>query len=618
MGHGRMDGHEARSPWRRLWRMVRFLDLRIHQKVALFSAGTAFWFVLSAVLAAWSLLAVRDGYRDLIGSAIPAQRLLGRIETGLEALDHDAQVLLDADLGDLARTGARSRLRSYELAAAASALGRAGGGLEPPARLLRQRIEALEEAFGKLLEAARERRRGDAPAPRLGPVHDRFEQRLAAAHGALKQLAEAQAARLPELAGQVDATIRASLVALVVLFALEVGLLMIFARLITASIVRPINAIRRQIRALADGEAELTEKVEVMSRDEIGRLTEEFNELTEVVHDMTSFKQVIEDDESLEDVYMRLGEVFTDKLGVPEYAVLEVSADERAMVVVDPRDGKSGPARCHSAVLANCELCRARKTGHLISSLDYPGVCTQFRGAPEQIHVCIPVITGGRPGAVVQLLFAAPEGDATETIRTTVFKAETYIKQSQSVIEAKHLLQTLRESALKDSLTGLFNRRFLQEHGDPLINGVVRRGKNVGLLMCDLDFFKQVNDQYGHDAGDAVLRETATVIRDSVREADIVVRFGGEEFLVLLMDVEPGESVQVAEKIRANVAATKLRVNGATVRKNISIGVSEYPHDTKAFWHAIKFADVALYEAKRSGRNRVVRFEAAMWQEEAF
>jgi len=163
-------------------------------------------------------------------------------------------------------------------------------------------------------------------------------------------------------------------------------------------------------------------------------------------------------------------------------------------------------------------------------------------------------------------------------------------------------------------MTGLYNRRFLQEHTAQIISGVLRRKTQIGLLVCDIDYFKQVNDTHGHDAGDQLLRETAIVLKNAVRESDIVIRFGGEEFLVLLMDVQSGDAVVVAEKIRQSIEKLKVTVGEKVLQKTISIGVAEFPGDTDGFWQAIKYADVALYRAKEGGRNQCVRFAPDMWQ----
>jgi diguanylate cyclase (GGDEF)-like protein len=156
----------------------------------------------------------------------------------------------------------------------------------------------------------------------------------------------------------------------------------------------------------------------------------------------------------------------------------------------------------------------------------------------------------------------------------------------------------------------------LQEYTEKIVAGVLRRGKAIGLIMCDLDYFKQVNDTYGHAAGDIVLQQTSKVIQQSIRESDIVIRFGGEEFLAVLLDISEGEGMIIAEKIRLNIQQLKIKVPEGVIQKTISMGVSEFPTDTGTMWSCIKFADVALYRAKEEGRNRSVRFTKDMWKEE--
>jgi diguanylate cyclase (GGDEF)-like protein len=227
------------------------------------------------------------------------------------------------------------------------------------------------------------------------------------------------------------------------------------------------------------------------------------------------------------------------------------------------------------------------------------------------------MIIGGSTGGVVQFLFERG-GEQTSDRTRKLFKAQQFINESLPVLEAKRLMNKLRESALKDSLTGLYNRRFLQEYMDTLVSGVMRRGRKLGLIMCDLDYFKQVNDVYGHSVGDAVLKETAALLTGNARASDLVIRFGGEEFLVVLLDVNEGDALKVAEKIRHAVEQAKIKVPDGVLKKTISMGISEFPVDTPGFWQAIKYADVALYRAKEEGRNRCVRFTPEMWKEEQF
>ena len=211
-----------------------------------------------------------------------------------------------------------------------------------------------------------------------------------------------------------------------------------------------------------------------------------------------------------------------------------------------------------------------------MSSFEFLGICRSFIPEAGIGHICIPLMTGGNTGGVVQLRLAAnAEGEMLDSSAAQkLFNAETYIDQSLSVIEAKRLMQTLRDSALIDPMTGLYNRRFLQEYTKQITSGVLRRKTQIGLLVCDLDYFKQVNDTHGHDVGDQILKETSVILKKMVRESDIVIRFGGEEFLVLLVDVSPGDAMIVAEKIRQAIEKMKVMVGAEVVQKTISIGAA--------------------------------------------
>ena len=388
------------------------------------------------------------------------------------------------------------------------------------------------------------------------------------------------------------------------------SLLAVFTILISKAIIKPIKSITRQIRSLWEGEVDFTQRIDISSKDETGKLSEDFNILMEGIHDLSTFKKIIEDDNNLEDVYFRLGKSFNEKIGLDAFVIYDVSSSLKKMKPVYPIIFNEKDLSCSEEILHNCDLCKVKKTGRIISSIEYPDICNQFKQGFEKVHVCIPMIIGGQAEGVVQFLFDRKNSNSSKDKR--MFKAEQYIKEALSVIEAKKLMNTLQESALKDSLTGLYNRRFLQEYTETLIAGVLRREKSVGLMMCDLDFFKQVNDLYGHNVGDNVLKETCEIIKKCIRSSDLVIRFGGEEFLVLMLDINGGETSQIADKIRETIEKTKIKVSDGVIKKTISIGISEFPTDAESFWQAIQFADAALYRAKDSGRNKVVRFTPDM------
>ena len=408
--------------------------------------------------------------------------------------------------------------------------------------------------------------------------------------------------------------------------ALAILLLTVFSYRLKVSITRPLKAITEQIKVLSEGEVDLTKQITVGSKDEIAELSANFNMLMHTIYDMNTFKKVIEEDDDLADVYLRLAKVFNETIGMDDVSMYEVSNRNKSMQILSTPYTKDDLC-CNREIFIDSSLCRARKTGHRVSSIEYPEICKQFIPATDKYYVCIPMIVGASIGGVVQFRFDKIMDEKkhkevtildSACIERQVLKAEQYIKESSAVIEAKRLTSALKESSVRDQMTGLYNRRFLEEYVETLIARVTRNKGVIGLLMCDLDFFKQVNDKFGHDAGDAVLKETAKVIAANARAADLTIRFGGEEFLVIVSDAREGESEVVAERIREKIEELKVKTSGGIIQKTISVGYSEFPKDTQNFWEAVKYADIALYKAKETGRNRCVRFEKEMWNKEAY
>jgi two-component system cell cycle response regulator len=164
------------------------------------------------------------------------------------------------------------------------------------------------------------------------------------------------------------------------------------------------------------------------------------------------------------------------------------------------------------------------------------------------------------------------------------------------------------ELAVTDPLTGLHNRRYLDNHLTVMFNRSMARGRPLSVLITDIDRFKHVNDTYGHDAGDEVLKEFASRVRSTVRGADLACRYGGEEFVVVMPDTSPEIAAGVAERLRAAVENTPftLRSAGQELSVTASFGISSRISSVVTPGQLMKQADLALYEAKNTGRNRVV------------
>ena len=165
----------------------------------------------------------------------------------------------------------------------------------------------------------------------------------------------------------------------------------------------------------------------------------------------------------------------------------------------------------------------------------------------------------------------------------------------------------LREFATTDQLTGLLNRRTFEERIRDELLKARRQATSLSLVMVDLDHFKQVNDRYGHRAGDEVLRSVATALRHAVRRTDLVSRWGGEEFAIAYLDSSPNEAARNAEQLRRSVESTPIQLDsGVLVAMTLSAGVATARSDGFEFQSVLGAADERLLVAKREGRNRVV------------
>ena len=191
------------------------------------------------------------------------------------------------------------------------------------------------------------------------------------------------------------------------------------------------------------------------------------------------------------------------------------------------------------------------------------------------------------------------------------------IKALQSELEARdkelsELNDKLRQISLTDGLTQIENRRSLEERLHDMWQHSVRLHEPIALVMCDIDKFKTVNDQFGHQAGDSVLKEFAQLLKAEAREIDRVGRYGGEEFLLILPGTVLDAAVTFAERLREKVEGHTFTYAGGTLCRTMSCGVAGSPHPRVKDQEALlKASDDALYVAKETGRNRVVRFDGA-------
>jgi diguanylate cyclase (GGDEF)-like protein len=212
----------------------------------------------------------------------------------------------------------------------------------------------------------------------------------------------------------------------------------------------------------------------------------------------------------------------------------------------------------------------------------------------------IPMIARGE---IVGLLQIFAEGaDAEERLETVTALAAALADGMSLALANMALREKLRNQALRDPLTGLYNRRYMEDTLQRMVRLAERENREISVLMLDLDHFKRLNDERGHAFGDQVLKDTAVALIGSLRETDVVCRYGGEEIVVILPDCPIERAVDKAEQLRLRIEELS-NAHGAPI--SASFGVSSVPHTSQSVSDVLAAADSALYKAKQNGRNQV-------------
>lgn len=320
------------------------------------------------------------------------------------------------------------------------------------------------------------------------------------------------------------------------------------------------------------------------------------------------------------------------QMGLADSAALEKALSGRAgrILVVDdhPRSasrllealGKSNDAFAERDIHAALMKLTEHNFDLLIVSLNLQNadglrLCSQVRSLDRTRH--LPIIILVEPGDDARLMRGLDMGVNDYVMRPVdrhelLARVRTQIKRKRHSDYLRSRLEESVEAAVIDALTGLHNRRYMESHLRTLVSESLQNGRALSVLLADIDHFKSVNDTYGHDGGDAVLKEFSARFKRNTRGIDLACRLGGEEFLIIMPDTDMGRAYQVAERLRAHIAAETFQVNPEQrIRVTASVGIAtlERAEDTPDI--LLKRADNALYAAKRNGRNRVVVAEAA-------
>jgi diguanylate cyclase (GGDEF)-like protein/PAS domain S-box-containing protein len=286
-------------------------------------------------------------------------------------------------------------------------------------------------------------------------------------------------------------------------------------------------------------------------------------------------------------------------LDSPYVEIIQVEGDEFVTIATTPNLTKLLGERVHiSEALLSWQAYSTQKPVVIENYMNWHkkrGVYTEY-----SVYAIaeIPILNGERCIGVLSFGRNRLNYEFTED---QIQFGSLFANLSALVIENAQLRETLREQSIRDSLTGLFNRRYMEETLIQEISRAVRNGHSLGVIMLDIDHFKKFNDTFGHLAGDSILSQLGQFLQTNIRLEDVACRYGGEEFLLIMPDISLETALRRADLLREGV----LELGWQTEKITISLGVAMYPQHGETMENLIRSADEALYQAKQNGRNRV-------------
>lgn len=256
--------------------------------------------------------------------------------------------------------------------------------------------------------------------------------------------------------------------------------------------------------------------------------------------------------------------------------------------------------------------CYALRTGrpYLYGSSAGRIACKHLTAPLSTPYICIPMMAQGESLGILHVQHASLAG-LTDSLGGRQKVLANVSEHFAMALANLRLRETLKNQSIRDPLTGLFNRRYMETTLEREARRTARNKSNMAVMMADLDHFKHFNDTFGHDAGDVLLREAAACLRKAVRAEDIVCRYGGEEFTIVLLDTAQAQALERASTMVESIRAMNVQLRGQPLgRVTISIGLAMFPEHSESTSELLSVADKALYKAKSDGRDRVVVYSA--------
>jgi diguanylate cyclase (GGDEF)-like protein len=457
------------------------------------------------------------------------------------------------------------------------------------------------------IDAARKGKPADPTA-----VMQDGEARLSLLRSEVQSLLKEDESRSAGRTQRTESIIRRMLAVGIGLAALLAGILVLVTGIVTRMIVVPVLQLIRASEQVSRGD--FAPDLPPMVDNEFGVLSRSFSNMTtalrrerEEIAALNQFSEAVTQCTSEREVYDLLLHSLKERFQPRQVIIFKLNLAENfleaaATLVPLPKEVGAWP------VIEEPHHCKAVRAGRAfrVNDVTVEPLCpAHFVPPREGSYYCGPLIAGGIITGSVRMEAAK---DLWSPDRERVL--ESYLNGAASALSNLRLLDTMKRQANIDVLTGLYNRRFLDDYARKLFAIARRRDQPVGVIMMDLDHFKSRNDVFGHEMGDRILRHFAKTVTGAMRETNLAARYGGEEFVVLLPDTNGKTCALVAERIRRAVMTMVVPSNAEKPlpQLTVSMGIAVFPDHGQTLEEVVQASDKALYESKRAGRNRVTLY----------
>lgn len=401
-------------------------------------------------------------------------------------------------------------------------------------------------------------------------------------------------------------------------------IILFFSYTITLPVERLITA------AIEIGKGNLDVEVKTTDNGEIGKLASSFNKMAKdlresrenglkysreleghnhKIHLLSQMSELLQSCNKLEEAYTVIGQSAKQLFAADSGALYILNASRK--LLEETAVWGDHPPKNQVFSIEDCWALR-RGQSHEVSEYHSGLRCLHVEG-DINAYICMPIIAQGEMIGIFNVLISL-SGNAQsdeQLLKERRYVATSITERIGVAIANLRLRDTLKNLSVRDPLTSLFNRRYMEETLEREISRAGRKGITIGVIMLDIDYFKNFNDTFGHDIGDTILAELGKFLQKNIRGSDIACRYGGEEFMIILPDASLEMTLQRAEFLRKTVKELQSWHNLRPMKTiTLSFGIAVFPEHGQTIEKLLKASDTALYQAKKEGRNRVCTAES--------